>query len=150
APETVRGARRYRLHAAQSHVIARRAAAWPPSSSPSVHTSIHPSPRAHSCCASFPLGSSRVRTERQKPAAKCLRRQPCEGCVAVECHRILEVLIGQPNHVLARNLVRLRRDIYHPHFRPATHSIHHLLESNRRKPPILDRDHGRRASIEKE
>src|SRR5712692_8817479 len=150
APETARGAWRYPAHAAPSPAAARRAAAWPPSSAPIAHTSIHLSPRAHSWCASLRLSSHHVRTDRLKPALKCLRRHPREGRVAAQCHRILEVLVGQPNHVLACNLVRLRRDIHHPHFRPAAHGIYHLLERNRRKPSILNRHHGRSDSIEQE
>jgi hypothetical protein len=63
------------------------------------------------------LSSHHVRTGMLKPAVRCLRRQPREGRAAAQCYRILEVLVGQPNHVLAHNLVRLRRDIRHPHFR---------------------------------
>jgi hypothetical protein len=42
-----------------------------------------------------------VGIDRLKPAVKCLRRQPREGHAAAQCHRIAEVLLRQPNHVLA-------------------------------------------------
>lgn len=86
---------------------------------------------------------------RAEPAAKCLRRQTGDGGVAAGRHRILDVLNGQPNHVLARNLIRLRRDIHHPYSRPSAGGIHHLIERDRREPSMLNRHHSRRASIEK-
>ena len=70
-------------------------------------------------------------------------------CATDQCHRIVAVLLKQPDHVLAHNLIRLRGDIHHPHFRPAGDGIHHLRERNRRTPPMLNRHPGRRASIEK-
>ena len=70
-------------------------------------------------------------------------------CATDQCHRIVAVLLKQPDHVLAHNLIRLRGDIHYPHFRPAGDGIHHLRERNRRTPPMLNRHPGRRASIEK-
>ena len=37
------------------------------------------------------LSSHHIRTARPKPDLKCLRRQPREGRVAAQCHRILEI-----------------------------------------------------------
>ena len=65
-----------------------------------------------------------------------------ERRVARQSLRILEIFIVESNHVLSRNVIRLGVRVHHPHTRASCDGIEHLLERNRGKPAVLNRDHG--------
>ena len=55
----------------------------------------------------FDMSSHHFRTDRLKPALKCLRQTAPQRCATAHHCDLLIVLSDQPNHVLARNMVRL-------------------------------------------
>jgi len=61
---------------------------------------------------------------------------------------VLEILIVESSHVLPGDVIRLRLGVHHPHASAPCDRIKHLLERNRRKPAVLDRDHRCRPAVE--